>query len=305
MESRPISVAIVGVGAIGSVAADSLLAAGLRPSLCVRRGFEALVIETPSGVSTHRALRIAETTAGLGPQDLVVVATKAHQTESARAWLERLTGPKSVVLVIQNGVEHVESVRPLVADGASVVPSIIDVPAQRIEPGLVSVRRAGSLLAPDSEEGRWSMSLFTTTHALHSAAPDPDFERAMWKKLAVNVVSGAIPSLTDRPGGVFREPEVQRVARGLVSECVAVARAQGIDLEDELVDEVLAGFVGAEPSAVNSMLRDRREGRLLEADSRNGAVARKGAAAGIATPYNDFASVILNAVNAGPADERS
>lgn len=295
--------AVVGVGAIGSVAADSLMAAGHRPLLCVRRRFGALTLEAPGGTTTRDCFELADDPAAVQPHDLVVVATKTHQTESAAPWLKALTSPGSLVLVIQNGVEHVERVLPLVADGAIVVPAIIDVPAQRDAPGAVSVRRSGRLTLPGTEGGARVASLLAETHALDAIETEPDFDRAMWKKLAVNVISGAIPTLTDRPAGVFRDPDIQRVARLLVLECLAVARSRGVDIQDAVVDELLAGFLESAPDAVNSMLRDRREGRRLEGDSRNGAVARLGAAAGIRTPYNDLAAAILNAVNAGPEDE--
>jgi 2-dehydropantoate 2-reductase len=295
--------AVVGVGAIGGVAADGLIAAGHRPLLCVRHSFDTLVVETPTGTTRRKAFDLAEDPARVQPHDLVVVATKTHQTEGAGPWLRALTGPESVVLVIQNGVEHVERVQPLAAEGALVVPAIIDVPAQRSAPGTVSVRRSGTLVLPATEGGERVVAMLARTSALESIHTDADFDRVMWKKLAVNVISGAIPTLTDRPAGVFRDAEIQRVARLIVLECLAVARTRGVDLADALADEIVAGFLESAPDAVNSMLRDRREGRLLEADSRNGAVARLGAAAGVDTPYNDLAAAILNAVNAGAEDE--
>jgi 2-dehydropantoate 2-reductase len=45
------------------------------------------------------------------------------------------------------------------------------------------------------------------------------------------------------------------------------------------------------------MLTDRRAGRPLEAEARNGAVARIGARHGIATPLNQALTALLNAIN--------
>lgn len=297
--------AVVGVGAIGTVAAASLMARGQRPVLCVRSTFDRVQIRAPKTCAVYESFDLETSPHGVAKTDIVVLATKTHQTASAAGWLSALTHDSSIVLVLQNGVEHVERTQPFVARGANVVPGIVDIPAQRTAPGCVDVRRAGTITLPRSV----AAERLVPHLGLHAAVADvrlaDDFDRQMWKKLCVNVVSGAIPTLTDRPAGVFRETEIRAVARRLVEECATVARALGVKLDEELPDEVVAGFSGSAPDAVNSMLRDRREGRPLEAESRNGAVARLGERVGVDTPYNRMASAILGAINRGRVDEAS
>ncbi len=59
---------------------------------------------------------------------------------------------------------------------------------------------------------------------------------------------------------------------------------------DELVVESPA-------DAGTSMLTDRRQGRRLEADARNGAVPRIGARHGIEAPLNRALTALLNAIH--------
>ena len=80
------SVAIVGAGAIGCSLASLLHDAGHSPLLCVRSGFDELVVERPSGRAAYPP-QLAFEPADLGAPRWVLLATKAHQTASAAPWL--------------------------------------------------------------------------------------------------------------------------------------------------------------------------------------------------------------------------
>jgi 2-dehydropantoate 2-reductase len=93
---------------------------------------------------------------------------------------------------------------------------------------------------------------------------------------------------------------VAQVARDLIQECIAVGRAEGAVLDEGLVEEIITSMVVAPAEAGTSMLTDRRAGRLLEADARNGAVARVGARHGIETPLNRAVTALLKAIHQDP-----
>jgi 2-dehydropantoate 2-reductase len=115
--------------------------------------------------------------------------------------------------------------------------------------------------------------------------------------LTGDVAGGAITALTDRPLGVMRRPDVAQVARNLIYECLLVGRAEGAVLDEGLVEEIVMSMVRSPAKAGTSMLTDRRAGRLLEADARNGAVARIGTRHGIETPLNRALTALLNAIH--------
>jgi 2-dehydropantoate 2-reductase len=74
---------------------------------------------------------------------------------------------------------------------------------------------------------------------------------------------------------------------------VAVARAEGAQLDDTVADEVLAALRRAAPDSVNSLAADRRAGRPLELDAQSGVVVRLGRSHGIPTPCNQMAVALL------------
>jgi len=95
------------------------------------------------------------------------------------------------------------------------------------------------------------------------------------------------------PAGVLHDEELGDVARALVRECVAVARAEGAVLDDALAEDVLAEYRAGPRDAVNSLHADRLAGRRMEVDARNGAVVRLGRKHGIATPANQLVALLL------------
>jgi 2-dehydropantoate 2-reductase len=94
---------------------------------------------------------------------------------------------------------------------------------------------------------------------------------------------------------VLHEPGMAELARGIILECCAVARAEGVALPDAVADEVLARLLATPAGSGNSMYYDRRAGRPLELDARNGVIVRFGARHGIATPLNAAACALLAA----------
>ena len=69
--------------------------------------------------------------AAAAPVDWVLLCTKSHDTPSAAPWLARLCRPSTRVAVLQNGVDHVSRVSPLIA-GATVVPAIVYYNGERL-----------------------------------------------------------------------------------------------------------------------------------------------------------------------------
>ncbi|QTI70952.1 ketopantoate reductase C-terminal domain-containing protein [Gordonia polyisoprenivorans] len=82
-------------------------------------------------------------------------------------------------------------------------------------------------------------------------------------------------------------------------ECLAVSRGQGVALDKDTPDTVLARFQVFPADMGNSILTDREAGRPLEWDIRNGVISRIGRRHGIATPISDTITMLL-ATSDGP-----
>ena len=99
----------------------------------------------------------------------------------------------------------------------------------------------------------------------------------------------------------MRSEDIGEVARQIVRECIAVGRAEGAQLGDEVAEAVLAAYRASPVDSVNSLHADRLAGRPMEIDARNGVIVRLGRKHGIPTPDNQMAVALLEAMIQGAA----
>jgi 2-dehydropantoate 2-reductase len=282
------TIAIIGPGAIGGILAAWL---GQDPdnavTVCARSTFDHLEVETPTGTITA-APRVITDPSDATPVDWVLLTTKAYDAAAAAKWLPSLRREDTRVVVLQNGVEHVERFTPYV--GAEyLVPAVIDCPAERTASGRMRQRGASWIVVPDSVNGRAFLPLFAKTNF---DVQTDDFTTRAWAKLCINA-PGAISAILLKPTGVIQIDPIPELTRGMVRECLAVGRAEGAKLDDGIVEAVVAGARSAPADSLNSLLADRMAGRPMEIDARNGAVVRIGKKHGIPTPLNEMAVALL------------
>lgn len=287
------SIAVIGPGAIGGTVAAWLSrspAAGAL-TLCARTPVSALRVETPQGLIETQPTVLTDP-AGARAVDWVLIATKTYDAAATAVWLERLVGPATRVAVLQNGVEHVERFTPWFT-AERIVPVVVEIPAERSAPGVIVQRRDGWMKVPSGENGAAFTALFAGSPL--AVSTDDDWISVAWRKLAVNC-AGAVSGLTGKPAGIVSRPEIAGLMHGLVSECLAVGRAEGATLPDDLPDQVVAQYRAGPADSINSLLADRLAGRPMEWDARNGVIARRGEEHGIAAPLNAMAAAILSAM---------
>jgi 2-dehydropantoate 2-reductase len=99
---------------------------------------------------------------------------------------------------------------------------------------------------------------------------------------------------------MFRRDDVATLTREYLGECLAVARAEGAQLGDDVVTEIVDQWRGIPPDVTSSILTDREAQRQLEWDIRNGVISRKAREHGLATPISDILVPLLAAASDGP-----
>jgi 2-dehydropantoate 2-reductase len=293
---RRSTVAVIGLGSIGGVAAGCLAAAGRHDIIaCARRPLDRLTLERPEGAADI-ALTSLTDPAQATPADWVLLCTKAHHTETAAPWLERLCTPQTRVAVLQNGIDHVARVAPL-AKGATVLPVIVYYNGERLAPDHVRMRRAGAddVVVPDDETGRAFVALLEGT-GLQALLSD-NFATLLWRKLLINAVANPITALTAQRQAVLRHPDIQELCYAVLGEAVAVARAEGVELAADEPARAMAALMTFSGELGTSMYFDRLAGRHMEIEALTGAIVAAGERHRIATPVNRTLLMLLRAVN--------
>jgi 2-dehydropantoate 2-reductase len=295
-QARRLSVAVVGLGAVGGGAAGSLAAAGRHDIMaCTRQSIARFTLERAEG-AVEAPLRMLADPAQAKPVDWVLVCTKTHQTAAAGPWLARLCTPATRVAVLQNGIDHIVRIAPL-AGGATIVPVLVYYNGERLAPDRVRIRHAGSFdaVVADDDPGRAFVDLFegTPLRIIRSG----DFATLAWRKLLINAVANPITGLTLQRQAVLRRSDVQDLCRGILDEAVAAARAEGVKLAEDETARTIATLENFSGELGTSMYFDRLAGRRVEVEALTGAIVAAGDRHGMAMPLNRALLTLLRAIN--------
>jgi 2-dehydropantoate 2-reductase len=294
---------VVGPGAMGCLFAASLKKAGLevtlldyRPGRAAEIGLSGVRVE---GVTGEFRARVPVTT---GPVDaspgFVLICVKSDRTEAAGRAVKDLVRGDPVVVTLQNGLGHVETLEGIFGRGR-VLGGVTSEGATLIDTG--RVRHAGrgeTVVGPSGEPpGAAERLAGIFNRAGFKTRPAEEVGELIWGKLIVNVGINALTALTRLPNGRLPEvPGTLRVMERAVGEAAAVAAAAGIRLPypDPLgrVIEVCRATSGNTASMLQDVLRER----TTEVDYINGAVAREGSRLGVPTPVNETLTHLVRAL---------
>lgn len=298
-------IAVIGCGAMGSIYAAKLAAAG-NDVLAVDRADDhidqiarrGLRITGPDDdrVVTMRAV----TAAPAEPMDLVILAVKAADVAAGAHHALPMLGETTPVLTIQNGLGSADTVAGVVGDRRVAVGIASGFGASRPAPGHVHHNAMRAM-----RFGAYSSLPIAAVEAIAQAWTDAGFDAAavadiaamQWEKLFCNVAYSAPCALTGMTVGQVRDdPDMGPVSRAAATEAWVVARAAGIAVA--VTDPVahVRTFGAALPDAKPSALLDHEARRVSEIDVINGAVVRQAARAGEPAPVNTTLTALVKAV---------
>ena len=252
-------VAIIGAGAIGGYVGVKLALAGEDVTFIVRganlnairqRGMKLIMADGSEHVA--RNVRATNDYAEAGPQDVVILAMKAHQVESVARDVPKLFGPDTAVVTMQNGIPYwyfhkhggagregtrVQSVDPTGIVGECipaerVIGCVVYPASELIAPGIVKHIEGerfpvGELDGSSSERVNRIAAAFTNAGF---KAPVLDNIRAeIWLKLWGNLTFNPISSLTHSTlVDICQYPLTRELAAAMMREAQAVANKLGI-----------------------------------------------------------------------------
>jgi 2-dehydropantoate 2-reductase len=204
-----------------------------------------------------------------------------------------------VVITGQNGVEaEDEALRHVPA--ASLAGGVIVIGASVAEPGVVryhglALALVGAARPEGAAAARLAVERLAAARVNVSFAPD--LAAARWGKLVWNNAWNALTALTRLPvRAAASDAGVRELGIRMMREVEAVARAQGVNLPDTIVDVCLAQAIGM-GDVKPSMLQDVEARRPLEHEALVGVVVRRGRELGVPTPVNDVVLPLLAALS--------
>ena len=295
-------IAVVGAGGVGGYFGGRLAAAGADVRFLARGAhLEALRSRGLTVHSFRGDFHLPRVTAtddprAIGPVDIVLFTVKLYDAEAATALLPPLVGPDTAVIPLQNGVDGVDIVSRVVgrehtAGGTVYVAAVIS------EPGVIRHSALDHLIFGELD-GTRSPRL----QRLFDACKPAGFEVTLsdniridiWTKFVrLSVFSGMTAVTRCAIGPIVADPDLYAMLKTAVRETMAVARAKGIAVPDQVIDDVDRSYRGLPPHMKSSMLQDLERGRRLELPWLSGAVVRIGREVGVPTPTHQFIATVL------------
>jgi 2-dehydropantoate 2-reductase len=116
-----------------------------------------------------------------------------------------------------------------------------------------------------------------------------NIQKILWTKFVFISAVSSIGSLTRLPMGEYRAvPKTRLLLSSIMHEVEALARAQNIALDEDVVPKSLEFVDNSGPHIKPSMQLDVESGRRTELESMVGVIGRKGRQLDIPTPVADF-----------------
>lgn len=254
------------------------------------------------------------------PAWVAMVCTRAADAlDEARRATEAIADD-GVVATVQNGLRSLEVADAVGVD--QVAPVVVGFNAKMRDPHTVELTSPGGITTGALSTGTQA-AVDALVDALRGPIPadaSSNPRGAVWSKWCISCAINGLAVVTGAGvGPVTRERTGRAALVSLVTECVRLAQAEGIELErvagpfapDTLAGNATSGLGGAirrgvtwligrsYDGVVPSSLDAMREGRDPEIEAINGTAVELGEAHGIETPWNQAIVEMADEVAAG------
>jgi len=310
-----LKIAIIGVGAIGGYVGIRLALAGEDVTFIARgANLEALrnrgirLVTADGGEQTVAPVKATNDYAAAGPQDVVILAMKAHQVEAVARDVPKLFGPDTVAVPMQNGIPYwyfhrypgalagtrVQSVDPSGLIGEHipcerVIGCVVYPAAELVSPGVVK-HVEGNRFPVGEPDGTASERVTRLSECFVrgglQARVLSDIRAEIWLKLWGNLTFNPISALSRATlAGICQYPPSRAIAAAMMTEAQCVAKKLGVTFRVSLEKRI----AGAEKVGHHktSMLQDVEAARTLEVDALLGSVVELARLTDTPTPHID------------------
>ena len=291
-------IAVVGSGAVGGYFGGRLAQAG-EDVVFLARGAHlhaiqehGLQVESVDGDFAIHPAQATEDPKELSPVDLVLLTVKGWQMPEAIETMRPLMGRETFVVPLLNGVEAPEQLAA--AFGAHrALGGLCGLFGSIVDPGHIRNVMPRPFITIGELDHKTSWRSEQLRQAFERAGVQvsiaADIHVALWEKLLFVGPFGGVGAVTRAPVGVLRrQTETRNLLERAMHEVFVVARARGVQVGEEAIEQALAGIDSSPEQATASMQRDIIAGCPSELESQIGVVVRLGHLAGVEVPLHTF-----------------
>ena len=244
--------------------------------------------------------KAGDQTAVLPTADLIIVALKHQHLAGAVGDLRPFVGPQTTIMSVMNGLDSEFTLGDAYGIEKVLYAMALGIDAVR-EGNRIKYSAGGKIFFGDARNDSLSERVILVREALEKAGIPyeipPNMERAMWRKFMINVGINQASAVLRAPYGIFQtDPQAQEIMESLMCEAIAVANAEGIDLDETDLQGWYDFLNTLSPAGKTSMLQDVEAGRKTEVEIFGGKVVDLGKKHAVDTPVN---RTVVNAILVG------
>jgi 2-dehydropantoate 2-reductase len=289
-------IVIMGAGGLGGYFGARLAAAGNDVAFVARGAHLAAIkadglrVNSALGDLHLRDVVATDDPSSLAPADVVMIAVKLWDTETAAKAVKPLVRPGTAVVSWQNGVNK-DEVLIRVLGRAAVIGGVGQIGVVIASPGVIAhIGTMAKLIF-----GEFDNSRSARVEVLHAACVAAgidaeiaaDINLAIWQKFVFLIgMSNCTASMRSSIGPIRANPQARGLLLDVVREAVAVGRAMGIALPADYAEQRMGFIDTLPPQMTASMQGDLARGKRLELPWLGGAVVELGERVGVPTPLN-------------------
>ena len=290
-------IAIMGTGGVGGYYGGLLAQQGHDVTFIARGAHlkaiqeDGLQVKSIFGDFHVEPAKATDNPAEIESVDLMVFCTKTYSIDESAQQIKPLVGAETIVLPLENGIDATDRIGAVVGmgpmlGGATWISSAVEAP------GVIKQVSQFRRVVMGELDGQVSTRVKAVHKAFEETGIDAEISenilKVLWTKFVFISAASSLGSLTRLPMGEYRSvPETRAMITSLMREVEAVARAQGIELDDDVVQKSLDFMDNAAPHIKPSMQLDVAAGRRSELESMVGVIGRKGRELGVPTPTAD------------------
>lgn len=290
-------IAILGSGAVGGYYGAKLAREG-HEVIFIARGAHltairehGLAVRSPALGDFVVKAQAEEDTSVVGLVDLVIVAVKAYDNATALPMLRPMVGPSTTVLTLQNGVDSADEVAAVTGE-AAVLGGTTYIATSIAGPGVIEQNGTHRRVVFGEVFGALPR-LTDRVRSIHEAMVAADIQAEavedgrvpIWEKFIFLASLAGFTGASRLPiGPVWADPVTRERFLDGCREIEAVARAEGVPVAADRIDQIVA-YVNTIPGSMrSSLLIDLSQGKKIEVEALQGSVVRRAARVGVPVP---------------------
>ena len=223
----------------------------------------------------------------IGVLDYLICATKTYDIEESLVSLQKCIEPKTVILPLYNGVDAPERIQKIFPEN-DILQGCVYIISMIASPG--TIRKMGFYEKLFFGSKTISIAKLEELQSILQKAKIESYlveniEETVWEKfIFISALASATSYLNKNIGEILKKKKSLSVYVELLHEIEAVAKAKGLKLSEDIVNQTVVKLEKSPKEATSSMHRDLLANRNTEVTSLTQFVVNEGLKYGVATP---------------------